>query len=126
VDGERVYERRNVTRNSHHQDPCMHAENSAQGAFESCVAQRKWKRVDVSMTECAPCDACKRQRAKEEVELLEKGSRWRRAGWWGGTERRACRWCASIVARIRMLAQHQRNATVPAGIVREGVPIADG
>ncbi|KAJ6528161.1 hypothetical protein B0H19DRAFT_1083687 [Mycena capillaripes] len=52
-------------------------------------------------------------RVKEEVELLEKGSRRRRAGWRGGTESRACRSCASIVVRIRALAQHQRNATLP-------------
>ncbi|KAJ7938602.1 hypothetical protein B0H13DRAFT_2563136 [Mycena leptocephala] len=58
----------------------------------------------------------RRQSAKKEVKLLEKGSRRRRAGWWGGTGSRACRSCASIVARIRTLAQHQRNAILPAGV----------
>ncbi|KAJ7303108.1 hypothetical protein DFH08DRAFT_825957 [Mycena albidolilacea] len=67
----------------------------------------------------------RRKRAKEEVELPEKGSRRRRAGWWGSTESRACRSWASIVARIRTLAQHQRNATLPTGVC-EGTSIVGG
>jgi hypothetical protein len=61
------------------------------------------------------------ERAKKEVELVEMAG-----GMLGGTESRTCRSCGSIVARICTLAQHQRNATLPAGVVREDVSIADG
>jgi hypothetical protein len=54
------------------------------------------------------------ERAKEEVELLEMEKRAAAGGMLGGTESRACRSCTSILARIRALAQHQKNATLPA------------
>ena len=66
------------------------------------------------------------ERAKEEVELLEMEKRAAAGGMLGGTEQgtesRACRLCASILARIRTLAQHQRHATLRA----RGLSIADG
>jgi hypothetical protein len=72
------------------------------------------------------CDVCRCERAKEEVELLEMEKRTAASGMLGGTKSRACGSYASILAGIRALAQHQRNATLPALLVREGVSIADG
>ncbi|KAJ7645723.1 hypothetical protein B0H17DRAFT_1148378 [Mycena rosella] len=73
------------------------------GALESCVAHRKWRRVDVRMKERAPVMRVRHQRANEDVELLEKG---KRAAAGGMVGRHGCRSRTMIVAVHVCLPRH--------------------